>query len=157
MLGRPIISAQRIEGNPQPHNIQRHRRPGMVVGAIDDESGSAHDIHGLVNPRAWLDFAEGEQPVGAEDEQGRHPSGDRNKCLQRHAGTEAGAAASRNLSSLRTSQRLNTACKVTLATEVYQTWIIAKCGCLDIHSTGRTKLTNRLAELITAGPVLPRP
>jgi hypothetical protein len=66
-------------------------------------------------------------------------------------------AGKRSLNSLRTNHRLKIACRATLPTETYHTWINSKCGCVDIHSTGKTKLKSRLAELTTAGTVLPNP
>ena len=72
-------------------------------------------------------------------------------------GTDAAAPGKRSLNSLRTSQRLKIACSATLATDRYHTFINAKSGCVDIHNTGQMKLNSRLAELKTAGTVLPSP
>ena len=81
---RPVVPAQRIKADSHPDHIERHRRPRAVIGAVDDESGGADDVHDLVKRRARLDLAEGQQAIGAENERGGHPSGNCNEGLQRH-------------------------------------------------------------------------
>ncbi len=50
IFGSTSVSAQRVNRNPHPHNIERHRRPRIVIGAINDESGGPYDIHRLIDP-----------------------------------------------------------------------------------------------------------
>lgn len=45
---RPVIPPQRIKADSHPDHIERHRRPRIVIGAVDDESGGADDVHDLV-------------------------------------------------------------------------------------------------------------
>jgi hypothetical protein len=155
---RAEIAPQRVQTNEYPNHVQRHRRPSVVPGAVDDESGGANNVHRLVNVRTCPDPAERQQTVSAQNEQRGSPPGYVDKCLECHdVYAVAAASGNRRLSSLRTSQKLKIACKVTLPIDTYHSCTSCKCGIDASHSDGTTKVTTRLAELNTAGMVLPSP